>query len=115
MKEKLCPKNRSLWWMMKNILELVRFNLSKEGYHVICATTGERAVEMARSELPDLIVLDLMLPGMDGLEVAKFLKNEPETKKYPDCDIIAAAKRIEVELSCPENLFAPSLRKVLPR
>jgi two-component system alkaline phosphatase synthesis response regulator PhoP len=58
----------------------VRFKLLKEGYKVICATTGEKAVEIARSEISDLVVLDLMLPGMDGLEVAKFLKNEPETK-----------------------------------
>ena len=48
----------------EDILELVRFNLSKEGYRTICAETGEKAVKIARSEIPDLIVLDLMLPGM---------------------------------------------------
>ena len=63
----------------EDILELVCFNLKKEGYSVIPADSGEKALELARKEQPDLLVLDLMLPGMDGLEVAKFLKN---SKKY---------------------------------
>ena len=57
----------------EDILELLEFNLKREGYHIIRAATGEEAVSLARSETPDLIVLDLMLPGLDGLEVVRRL------------------------------------------
>jgi len=67
----------------EDILELVRYNLAKEGYHVTGALTGEDALQKARSESFDLIVLDLMLPGIDGLEVAKRLKNSPKTDRRP--------------------------------
>ena len=65
----------------EDILELVRYNLVKEGYHVTGVLTGEDAFEKIRSETFDLIVLDLMLPGIDGLEVAKRLKNSPKTEQ----------------------------------
>lgn len=64
----------------EDILELVRFNLAREGYSVICTTSGEETLKIARKEHPDLIVLDLMLPGIDGLEVTKVLKNDPKTQ-----------------------------------
>ena len=64
----------------EDILELVRFNLAREGYPVICTTSGEETLRIARKEHPDLIVLDLMLPGIDGLDVAKILKTDPQTK-----------------------------------
>ena len=67
----------------EDILELVRYNLAKEGYHVTGALTGEDALNKARSEAFDLIVLDLMLPGIDGLEVTKKLKNSPKTESVP--------------------------------
>ena len=67
----------------EDILELVRYNLAKEGYHVTGALTGEDALKKARSESFDLIVLDLMLPGIDGLEVTKNLKNSPKTDRRP--------------------------------
>lgn len=64
----------------EDILELVRYNLAREGYQVFCVTTGEEALKIAGSEPLDLIVLDLMLPGIDGLEVAKLLKNDIKTR-----------------------------------
>jgi len=64
----------------KDILELVRFNLDRERYSVICTTSGREALNIARKEYPDLIVLDLMLPDIDGLEVARILKGDPKTK-----------------------------------
>jgi len=66
----------------EDILELVRYNLAREGYHVTGALTGEDALKKARSETFDLIVLDLMLPGIDGLEVAKRLKNSPKSAHF---------------------------------
>ena len=60
----------------EDILELLRFNLTKEGFAVVCAASGEEALKFARAEKPDLILLDLLLPGMDGLEVARRLKKD---------------------------------------
>ncbi len=59
-----------------HIVELVRYNLSQEGYEVVVAGDGETALARARTERPDLIVLDLMLPGLDGLEVCRQLRRE---------------------------------------
>lgn len=58
------------------ILELVRFNLEKEGFAVITASDGEDGLRRARSEAPDLVILDLMLPGIDGIEVCQQLRRE---------------------------------------
>lgn len=101
----------------EDILELVRFNLSKEGYQVICAATGEKAVEIARSELPNLVVLDLMLPGMDGLEVAKFLKNDPETQNIPIIMLTAKGEESDVvtglELGADDYVTKPFSPRIL--
>ena len=101
----------------EDILELVRFNLSKEGYQVICAATGEKAVEIARSGLPDLVVLDLMLPGMDGLEVAKFLKNDPETQNIPIIMLTAKGEESDVvtglELGADDYITKPFSPRIL--
>ena len=67
----------------EDILELVRYNLAKEGYFVEEATSGEEALAKTKSEVPDLIVLDLMLPGVDGLEVCSILKNSAKTSHIP--------------------------------
>jgi phosphate regulon transcriptional regulator PhoB len=62
----------------QDLVKLVRFNLEKDGYKVISASNGEDALLLARKEMPDLVVLDLMLPGIDGLEVCKKLKADTE-------------------------------------
>lgn len=101
----------------EDILELVRFNLSKEGYPVIGTTTGEKAVEISRSERPDLIVLDLMLPGMDGLEVTSFLKNNPETRNIPIVMLTAKGEESDVvaglELGADDYITKPFSPKIL--
>ncbi len=101
----------------EDILELVRFNLSKEGYRTVCAETGEKAVEIARSEIPDLIVLDLMLPGMDGLEVTKFLKKDPETQHIPIIMLTAKGEESDVvtglELGADDYVTKPFSPKIL--
>lgn len=67
----------------EDILELVRYNLAREGYQVTGTLTGEDALRKVRSDSFDLIVLDLMLPGMDGLEVCQALRAEPGTAAIP--------------------------------
>jgi two-component system alkaline phosphatase synthesis response regulator PhoP len=82
----------------ENILELLSYNLEKNGYHVITAGNGEDAVKVARAESPGLIILDLMLPGIDGLEVCRRLRSGGVTSAIPivmltakgeDTDIVA--------------------------
>ena len=57
------------------IVELVKFNLEKEGYQVIVASDGRNALKMVQTEQPDLVLLDIMLPNIDGLEVCRILKS----------------------------------------
>jgi two-component system phosphate regulon response regulator PhoB len=67
----------------KDIQELVRYNLSKEGYRVTCADSGEEGLKTVQSLHPDLVILDLMLPGVDGLEVCRRLKKDAATAHIP--------------------------------
>jgi two-component system alkaline phosphatase synthesis response regulator PhoP len=63
-----------------DILELLRYNLEREGLKVLTANNGKDAVKLAKSDRPDLIVLDIMMPGMDGVEVCTTLRALPEFK-----------------------------------
>lgn len=67
----------------EDILELLRYNISKEGYDVIISESGEEALSLSSTHAPDLIILDLMMPGIDGLEVCKQLKQNEETRNIP--------------------------------
>lgn len=63
-----------------DILEILKYNLVKEGYHVITAQDGNEAIEKAKQLLPDLIVLDIMMPGKNGVEVCEILRSQPKMK-----------------------------------
>ena len=63
-----------------DILEFLGYNLKKEGYEVLTAQNGARGIELAKKERPDLILLDVMMPGMDGIEVCENLRNSSDTK-----------------------------------
>jgi two-component system phosphate regulon response regulator PhoB len=85
-----------------DLLELVRYNLAKDGYDVECVGSGEQALRSARTSPPDLIVLDLMLPAVDGLEVCRRLKADPKTRdilivmltaKGEEADMVAGLER----------------------
>jgi DNA-binding response OmpR family regulator len=101
----------------EDILELVRHNLAREGYQVICAATGEKAVEKARSEKPDLIVLDLMLPGIDGLQVARNLKDDAGTRQIPIIMLTAKGEEADIvtglELGADDYVTKPFSPRVL--
>ncbi len=60
----------------ENILEVIAYNLTREGYKVLRATDGEQGLQLIRRERPDLVLLDLMLPGMDGIEVCQRLRSD---------------------------------------
>jgi two-component system phosphate regulon response regulator PhoB len=79
-----------------DLLELVRYNLAKEGFEVACVSSGEEALKAARKDPPDLIVLDLMLPAVDGLEVCRRLKADARTRDVPI--VMLTAKSEEVDM-----------------
>lgn len=79
----------------RDIVEMVEYNLREQGYATVSALNGEDGVNLARSEQPDLIILDIMLPVMDGFEVCRALKNEEATARIPI--IILSAKSQETD------------------
>jgi two-component system phosphate regulon response regulator PhoB len=78
-----------------DLLDLVGYNLTREGYRVNTARTGEEAFKRIREESPDLIILDLMLPGIDGFDVCKQLKSNPRTASIPI--VMLTAKTAEAD------------------
>lgn len=75
-----------------DILEFVRYNLEKEGFNVTTASNGQDAIKLAKKILPRLIILDIMMPGMDGVEVCRELRALPEFK---DTLIVFLTARVE--------------------
>ncbi|MEO5569325.1 MAG: response regulator transcription factor [Bacteroidia bacterium] len=63
-----------------DILEFLEYNLKKEGYHVLLGKNGLEAVDIAKKEHPDLIILDIMMPVMDGIEACRIIRNTPSLK-----------------------------------
>lgn len=101
----------------EDILELVRYNLLKEGYTVDCVKSGEKAIAFAKSKSPDLIVLDLMLPGVDGLEVCKLLKADSTTSQVPIIMLTAKSEDADIvsglELGADDFITKPFSPRVL--
>jgi len=79
----------------QNIIEIVKFNLEREGYIVITAKDGITALQLARSENPDLIILDIMLPEQDGLTVCRLLQQEQKTRGIPIIMISARGDELD--------------------
>jgi two-component system alkaline phosphatase synthesis response regulator PhoP len=101
----------------EDILELVRYNLSREGYRITGTLTGEDALRKVRSDAFDLIVLDLMLPGMDGLAFTKTLKNDPRLRSIPIIMLTAKGEEADIvtglELGADDYITKPFSPKVL--
>ncbi len=100
-----------------DILELVRYNLTKEGYHVDCVASGEEAVSKVWDDVPDLIVLDLMLPGLNGLDVCKQLKGNSSTMSVPIIMLTAKGEDVDIvtglELGADDYITKPFSPRVL--
>jgi two-component system phosphate regulon response regulator PhoB len=104
----------------EDILELVSFNLKKEGYQVKGVTSGEKALKEAKQNIPSLIILDLMLPGVNGFDVCKSLKSEPKTKAVPIIMLTARSEEADIiiglELGADDYLTKPfSPRELIAR
>ncbi len=99
------------------IVDIITFNLQKEGYTVIAAFDGEEGVEKAKAENPDLILLDLMLPKMDGYEVCKYLRRSMST---PIIMLTAREEEVDkilgLELGADDYITKPfSMRELMAR
>ena len=99
------------------IIELIQYNLKKEGFEVLTAENGAQALELARTEKPDLIILDLMLPDMGGFDICRILRNDTSTARIPI--IMATAKTSDsdivsgLELGADDYITKPFSPKVL--
>ena len=104
----------------KDILKMLDYNLKKEGFRTILASDGEEALDAAVKEHPDLVLLDLMLPGMDCLEVCKALKKESKTASIPIIMLTAKTqesdKVVGLELGADDYVTKPfSPRELIAR
>lgn len=100
-----------------DIRELITYNLRHEGFEVTGVKTGEEALEVVEAQLPDLILLDLMLPGLDGLRVCHSLKVNPRTKNIPIVMITAKSEESDVvrglNMGADDYITKPFSPKVL--
>ena len=79
------------------ILRLLQVNLELEGYEVLSAHNGEEALEIASAERPDLVILDIMMPKLDGYQTAERLKSQEDTKEIPVVFVSAKAQLSDIE------------------
>ncbi len=101
----------------EDILALLHFNLIKAGYDVICATCGEEGLNSVTEHKPDMVLLDLMLPGIDGLEICRRLRTQESTKDTPIIMLTAKGEESDVvkglELGADDYVTKPFSIKVL--
>lgn len=103
-----------------HIQQLIKYNLESNGYKVLCFDSGESLLEEVKSSAPDLFLLDLMLPGMDGLEVCRQLRANPRTKSIPVIMLTAKSEEFDkvlgLELGADDYLTKPfSVRELVAR
>ena len=95
----------------RDVQELVRFNLENEGYEVITASDGAAGLDIALRHRPDLIVLDLMMPGMDGLEVCRRLRADERGRRVPlvmlTAKVTEADRVVGLELGADDYVTKP--------
>ena len=104
----------------KDIIKMLEYNLKKEGFRILSVQDGEDALDSANKERPDLIILDLMLPGMDGLEVCRNLKGDTKTASIPLIMLTAKSqesdKVVGLELGADDYMTKPfSPRELIAR
>lgn len=100
-----------------DLQDVLQHNLSRNGYTAIIASSGEEAIKLAHRDRPHLILLDLMLPGMDGLDVCRMCKSDPETSAIPIVFLTAKGEESDVvaglELGADDYIIKPFSPRVL--
>lgn len=104
----------------KDLTELVRYNLEREGFDVIAATNGETGLDIALRHTPDVLVLDVMMPGLDGLDVCRRLRADARTRRLPIIMLTARASEADrivgLELGADDYVCKPfSPRELVAR
>lgn len=104
----------------KDLVDLMVYNLEKEGFQTLRAYDGETALKLAENKKPDLMVLDLMLPGMQGMEVCKKIRRNPQTATLPIIMLTAKGEEIDkilgLELGADDYVTKPfSVKEILAR
>ncbi|MFZ5592145.1 MAG: response regulator [Bacillota bacterium] len=104
----------------EHILELIKFHLEKESYRVLAAADGEQALVLAQQQRPDLIVLDVMLPGLDGLSVCRRLRQDRATAAIPVIMVSARGEELDkvlgLEIGADDYVTKPfSPRELMAR
>ncbi|MGA3207905.1 MAG: response regulator [Syntrophales bacterium] len=104
----------------KDIVDLVSYNLEKEGFTTIKAYDGESALKLVDAKKPDLVILDLMLPGVRGLEVCKFIRKNPEIETLPIIMLTAKGDQVDkilgLEMGADDYVTKPfNVRELIAR
>jgi len=104
----------------EHIQELIKFNLEKSGYKVICADNGIDAIKLAKEQMPQIMLLDIMLPGMDGLDICKEIRKDSNMSNMPIIMITAKGEEIDkiigLELGADDYITKPfSVRELVAR
>jgi two-component system phosphate regulon response regulator PhoB len=101
----------------RDISELITYNLEREGYDIACLYDGGQAVDLVRKRKPELIILDLMLPEVDGIEICRMLKSDATTKHIPIIMLTAKGEEADVvvglQMGADDYITKPFSPKVL--
>ena len=101
----------------RDISELITYNLEREGYEVACLYDGGQVVDFAHKRRPEIIILDLMLPEVDGIEICRTLKSDPDTKHIPIIMLTAKSEEADVvvglQMGADDYITKPFSPKVL--
>lgn len=104
----------------QDIIELLSYNLSREGFEVTTATDGEEALKKIRAKSFNLVILDLMMPGIQGMELCRILRNDPKTKDLPIIMLTAKTEEVDrilgLEMGADDYITKPfSPRELIAR
>ncbi len=101
----------------KDIQELLQYNLEREGFHIIPTSSGEEALDILEKEIPHLIILDLMMPGIDGLETCRMIKQDSRLKNIPIIFLTAKSEELDIviglQLGADDYVTKPFSPRVL--
>jgi two-component system, OmpR family, alkaline phosphatase synthesis response regulator PhoP len=101
----------------EDILQIIEYNLGRDGYKVVRAETGEQALAQIGQTLPDLVILDLMLPGIDGLDVCRQIKSNAQTSQIPVLMLTARSEEADMvsglEMGADDYVTKPFSPRVL--